>query len=345
MPKAESINRVITLKSKADETIEIFPEVQYGTIQVMCIPTDAKINLLGDAGELYTADGRETFTEVPVGNYVLTVSADNHKTHKENISLSADDTVVRQITLDEGSDVPDNMVFVEGGTFQMGSNDGHDNEKPVHSVTLSDFYIGIHEVTQGEYEEVMGKNPSYFKISGVNAPVEKVSWYDVVNYCNKLSDQDGLQRCYSRKFLIFFKCDFSANGYRLPTEAEWEFAARGGNKSKGYKYSGSNDIGSVAWYSSNSGSKTHSVGSKQANEIGIYDMNGSVYEWCWDRYKYNYSSSEQTNPKGPFMGDGRVVRGGSWSNDARDCHVTYRGYFEHSKSIVNLGFRLVRSSK
>ncbi|MDP8211053.1 MAG: SUMF1/EgtB/PvdO family nonheme iron enzyme, partial [Candidatus Stygibacter australis] len=343
MPKAETLNRVITLKPKTEETIEMYPEVQTGVIQVMCIPTDAKIELTGDAGEHYTSTGRKTFTDVPVGKYVLIVSADSCKTHKEKLLLNADETIAKQISLEKGSDVPEWMVFVEGGTFQMGSSSGDDDEKPVHSVTVSDFYIGKYEVTQGEYEAVMGKNPSNFKDSGKDAPVEQVSWYDAVEYCNKLSDQEGLDRCYSGSGENI-KCDFDANGYRLPTEAEWEYAALGGNKSKGYKYSGSNGLKQVAWYKDNSGSKTHSAGGKQANELGVYDMSGNVWEWCWD-WKGDYSSGLQNNPRGSSSGSSRVFRGGCWSSYASYCRTAYRYIISPGYSFSYLGFRVVRSSK
>ncbi len=343
MPKAEMLKRVITLKPKAAETIEMYPEVQTGTIQVMCIPTDAKIELKGDAGEHYTATGRETFTEVPVGSYELTVSADGYKTRNEDFRLIADDTAVKQITLEEGSDVSENMVFVEGGTFQMGSNEGDGDEKPVHSVTLSDFYIGKYEVTQEEYEKEMGKNPSNFKNSGKNAPVETVNWYDAVEFCNKLSDKEGLDRCYSGSG-DNIKCNFNTNGYRLPTEAEWEYAAKGGNKSKGYKYSGSNDLKDAGWYIDNSGSITHPVGGKNSNELGIYDMSGNVWEWCWD-WKGDYSGNAQTDPCGPSSGSYRVFRGGSWFFNASFCRSAFRISYFPGFSNSDIGFRFARSSK
>jgi formylglycine-generating enzyme required for sulfatase activity len=234
------------------------------------------------------------------------------------------------------------MAFVAGGTLQIGSNDDAPYKQLGHKVTVSDFYIGKYEVTQKLYESVMGKNPAEFKSSGEDAPVERVSWYDAVEFCNKLSDIESLERCYSgsgRKT----HCDFMANGYRLPTEAEWEYAGRGGNKSEGYKHSGSNDIGSVAWYSSNSDSKTQSVGSKQANELGIYDMSGNVWEWCNDWYG-DYSSSAQTNPRGLRSGSFRVLRGGSWHVDVTSCSTATR-YMFHPPALghFDIGFRLVRA--
>ncbi len=183
MPKAESLNRVITLKPKADETIEIFPEVQTGVIQVMVLPSEATFELKGDGGEYYSGTGRQTFTDFPVGSYQLEVKAEKFKTHNESFVVEVDELVQKPVQLEEGSDVPDWMIFVEGGSFKMGDTHwdgiGDGNEKPVHSVTVSDFYIGRYGgVTQVEYEAVMGKNPSYFQSAGVNAPVERVSWFD-----------------------------------------------------------------------------------------------------------------------------------------------------------------------
>ena len=205
------------------------------------------------------------------------------------------------------------MIKVEGGTFQMGATseqgkDAFKDEKPVHSVTLSDYYIGETEVTQELWEAVMGSNPSDF--SGYpQRPVEKVSWNDCQEFITKLNQLTG-------------------KNFRLPTEAEWEYAARGGNKSKGYKYSGSNTIDDVAWYKDNSGNGTHNVKTKLANELGIYDMSGNVWEWCQDWYdrKY-YQNSLQTNPTGPSSGSGRVIRGGSWHLNAKHCLVSNRSYY------------------
>lgn len=187
-----------------------------------------------------------------------------------------------------------NMVWVDGGTFRMGAtseqgSDAYSDEKPVHSVTMSSYYIGKTEVTQALWKAVMGSNPSEFK--GDNWPVESVSWNDCQAFIRKLNALTG-------------------QNFRLPTEAEWEFACRGGNNSRGYKYSGSNYIDNVAWYDGNSGDKTHPVATKSPNELGIYDMSGNVWEWCADWYG-DYSSGRQTNPKGPYGGSYRVSRGGS----------------------------------
>lgn len=196
------------------------------------------------------------------------------------------------------------MVPVEGGTFQMGRTTGWPDQKPVHSVTLSSYYIGQTEVTQALWKAVMGSNPSDSK--GDNLPVKSVDWHDCQTFIQKLNQLTG-------------------ETFRLPTEAEWEYAAKGGNKSQGYTYSGSNEIDDVAWYDSNSSSRTHPVATKSPNELGIYDMSGNVYEWCQDWYG-SYSSSAQTNPAGPTSGyrSYRVLRGGSWLYGASSCCTDYR---------------------
>jgi formylglycine-generating enzyme required for sulfatase activity len=219
------------------------------------------------------------------------------------------------------------MAFAAGGTFTMGcaaEQDSDCDERPAHSVTLSDYYIGKREVTQGLWKAVMGadNNPSYFTGSD-NLPVERVSWNDVKVFIDSLNSKTGKM-------------------YRLPTEAEWEYAARGGNKSGGYKYSGSNTLDSVAWYRNNSDNKTHEVGTKAPNELGIYDMSGNVWEWTGDWYG-DYGSDAQTNPIGPSTGSYRVFRGGGWSYVARNCRVSIRYYYYPGDRGYGLGFRLAVS--
>ncbi len=240
------------------------------------------------------------------------------------------------------------MVLVTGGTFTMGSTNSLDYASPTHSVTLSSFYIGKTEVTQGQWKAVMGSNPSYFPGVGDSGPVETVSWYSCISYCNKLSIKEGKTPVYSidgntspsswTSGTIVF--DTTAKGYRLPTEAEWEYAAKGGNQTHNYTYSGSNDSNVVAWHYSNSGNTTHTVGAKASNELGLYDMSGNVYEWCWDWYGA-YSSTAQTNPTGASSGSYRLLRGGSWYNFYNFCRVSYRnGDYPGSYGNV-IGFRVV----
>ena len=216
-----------------------------------------------------------------------------------------------------------NMVRVEGCTFRMGATseqdcDAYDIEEPVHSVTLSSYYIGKTEVTQALWKAVMGSNPSKFK--GENLPVENVSWDDCQVFVRKLNSLTG-------------------QNFRLPTEAEWEFACRGGNNSLGYKYSGSDNIDNVAWFDCNSGRKTHFVATKSPNELGIYDMSGNVWEWCSDWYD-KYSSGAQANPKGPESGSCRVFRGGGWGSYAGYCRSSNRGYNTPTHRHDRLGLRL-----
>ena len=221
------------------------------------------------------------------------------------------------------------MKLVEAGTFQMGSTTGYRDEAPVHSVTISkDYYLGETEVTQALWKAVTGYSPTLGGSSwsstyglGDNYPAYYISYEDVQSFITKLNSLTG-------------------ENFRMPTEAEWEFAARGGNKSKGYTYSGSNTIGNVAWYTDNSSSKTHAVKTKAANELGIYDMSGNVWEWCSDWYD-TYSSSAQTDPTGPTTDTGtRVFRGGSWIGNASYCRCAYRSSGAPSNRYNDLGIRL-----
>jgi formylglycine-generating enzyme required for sulfatase activity len=235
---------------------------------------------------------------------------------------------------------PANMVRVEGGTFRMGSTNGYDDEKPVHSVTVKSFYMGKYEVTQKEWVEIMGSNPSNWK--GDDLPVENVTWHEVIEYCNKRSLREGLIPAY-RGSGNSVTCDFTASGYRLPTEAEWEYAARGGANGAylTYEYSGSNSVDSVGWYNGNSGSRTHPAGMKLPNDLGLFDMSGNVWEWCWD-WDGDYPASARTDPAGPASGSHRVLRGGGWSSSAGNLRSAYR--FNYAPSFRNsyFGFRLVR---
>lgn len=229
-----------------------------------------------------------------------------------------------------------NMVYVEGGTFMMGAqSDDEDeenydpeacsNEGPVHEVRLSDYHIGETLVTQELWEAVMGDNPSCNE--GYDYPVESVSWDDCQVFLKKLNRMLRDQLPQGRKF-------------RLPTEAQWEFAARGGNESEGYLYSGSDDIDDVAWYEDNSDGEPHSVMEKEVNELGLYDMSGNVWEWCQDWYN-SYKSSCEDNPTGSSSGSSRVCRGGCWCYFARLCRVAFRYKFTPDIRDYNLGFRLV----
>jgi formylglycine-generating enzyme required for sulfatase activity len=221
------------------------------------------------------------------------------------------------------------FVLVKGGTFTMGCQDGRDvecyeNEKPPHTVTLSSFYMGQTEVTQAQWREVMGNNPSRFGNCDA-CPVEQVSWEDIQDFLTKLNNLSGGAK------------------FRLPTESEWEYAARGGQLGRGYAYAGSNKLKKVAWYDSNSGGITHAVKGKSANELGLYDMTGNVWEWCSDWYCH-YPSASKTDPRGPDSGLDRVFRGGGgWDDNPRECRVAYRDDHTPTNRDIDLGFRLARS--
>ena len=344
---------VLTLLSNSSQ-----PSQQSQTLNIRYTPTNATV--LVDNKMVKGTNGVAQ-TILPVGQHSYIVFCDGYESEEGMVKLKASAPSNLQITLTKeavaiqqsivsqptvaqqpvaqptvvNSDhisipvkdgISIDMVHVEAGTFTMGATpemeNPFDNEKPAHQVTLTnDYYIGKYEVTQALWQAVMGNNPSKFK--GDNLPVENVSWDDCQEFISQLNRITG-------------------KTFRLPTEAEWEYAARGGKKSRGYQYSGSNDISDVAWYDGNSGNKTHAVGSKQANELGIYDMSGNVWEWCQD-WHGSYSSSSQTNPTGVKSGSYRVIRGEGWFSGARICRSSFRyGRLPYASSR-DQGLRLVLS--
>ena len=344
---------VLTLLSNSSQ-----PSQQSQTLTIRYTPTNATV--LVDNKMVKGTNGVAQ-TTLPVGQHSYIVFCDGYESEEGMVKLKASAPSNLQITLTKeamatqqsivsqptvaeqpvaqptvaNSDnisipvkdgISIDMVRVEAGTFKMGATAEMKNpwvlEKPTHKVTLTnDYYIGKYEVTQALWQAVMGSNPSYFK--GDNLPVEQVSWNDCQEFLSKLNRITG-------------------KTFRLPTEAEWEYAARGGKKSRGCQYSGSNNLSDVAWYWDNSGSKTHAVGSKQSNELGIYDMSGNVWEWCQD-WHGRYSKSSQTNPTGATSGSGRVSRGGCWIGDAGLCRSSYRSDDAPDDRNSDFGFRLVLS--
>ena len=287
------------------------------------------------------------FNGILVGNHKVEIKKDGYGTESKTVNILEGQTATlagvlstnasssvasgtsssgNTITIPVKDGISIDMVRVEAGTFTMGATaemkDPYGEEKPTHQVTLTnDYYIGKYEVTQALWKAVMGNNPSCFK--GDNLPVETVTWDDCQEFISQLNRITG-------------------KTFRLPTEAEWEYAARGGKKGRGCQYSGSNNLSDVAWYKDNSDSKTHAVGSKQANELGIYDMSGNVWEWCQDWYG-RYSKSSQTNPTGATSGSYRVLRGGSCFITARICRSSYRRGNTPVNRDYSLGFRLALS--
>ena len=222
------------------------------------------------------------------------------------------------------------FVKIPGGTFLMGSTNGKPNEAPIHPVTISPFYMLKTEITQAEYRRLMNVNPSFFK--GDSLPVEEVSRLDAIAYCNERSRVEGMPQCYSLMY-----ADLSAGGYRLPTEAEYEYAARAGEVGDP-----SDIVDSISWYAGNSDKHTHPVGSKKPNAFGLYDMNGNVWEWCSD-WHGPYSDSAIKDPVGPVDGSDGISRGGSWDDGIANLRITYRRNVDPSDTYRDLGFRIVVS--
>ncbi len=235
------------------------------------------------------------------------------------------------------------MILLPGGWFIMGDDKGEVDERPAHKIYVAPFYMDKYPVTQEEYERVMGENPSRWK--GGRNPVEQVRWSDAVRYCNARSRLEGLQPCYN---LETWECDFDADGYRLPMEAEWEFACRAGTKTRYFFGDNPRKLKLYAWFKGNSGGRPRPVGRKLPNPWGLYDMYGNVWEWCNDFYKVDYyGESPLKNPKGPKTGNTKVLRGGSWNSKAEECRSSYRynenpGYTDVCFGYDIYGFRCVR---
>ena len=316
-------------------------EKAYASMTV-AVQTKGTLYLNGESmGEL-APGSTARLDDVETGQVSLEMRYANGETESKHIEVSKNAVMAVSFTYVERPKMPENMIYIEGGIYRMGDTvgGGETDEKPVHSVRVTSFYMDKCEVTQREWRDLVGSGPSNFE--GDELPVEQVSWYDAVQYCNRLSLKSGLEPCYTINGTNV-SCDFSKNGFRLPTEAEWEFAAKGGTRSVGYDYAGGNDLAAVAWYGGNSRSWTHPVGQKQANELGIFDMTGNVGEWCWDWYG-PYSASPQTDPHGPLSGDTRLLRGGSWSPNARYERLPFRNASAPDNRDRTNGFRVVANA-
>ncbi len=337
--KAEPLTRQVVLKRGEHVEVEMVPEVATGTIRVAVAPFKARLELHGDAGERFEATGAYTFAEIPVGCYELTAKAPGYIEQSETLTLNEDETINKSLKLEEitiESDVSNSvlnklgiaLVLVEGGSFQMGSDFGQYDEEPIHRISVDDFYMGKTEVTRKQYSafcDATGREvPSGNRMDLGGRPIVNVSWNDAVAFCRWLSGETGM---------IF----------RLPTEAEWEYAARGGQKSRDYDYSGGNNLDEVGWYVGNT-NNTRAVAQKKANELGLYDMTGNVMEWCHDGYDYDYyKKSPSKNPKGASDSDSRVLRGGYFLLMERVLHISNRYESKPTESFKHYGFRLAAS--
>ena len=315
-------------------------EQQTGGLQFMIDPVDAKVSLKRGSQTVETWTGLKILKNLAVGTYQITAEMNGFESKTQTITIQKDKNLPIELKLEKSkvqssggktitNSIGMELVLIPAGTFQMGSNES-DDEKPIHSVTISEsFYMGKYEVTQKQWVEIMGSNPSSSSYGlGDNYPVNQVSWNDIQTFVTKLNEKEG------------------ENKYRLPTEAEWEFCAQAGTAANGEgpRWHFGNDesqLVNYAWYSSNSGSRSHEVGTKLPNQYGLYDMHGNVWEWVQDWYG-TYSSSNQTDSTGPSSGSNRVGRGGSWDNSAGGTRSAFRNDYSPDSGLNNLGFRLVR---
>ena len=347
MAKASPVEERLVLRKGEKRTVELYPQVPTGTIQVAVVPFEAKVELRGDAGESFSSVGARSFSDVPVGSYTLKVSLSGYADKQETLVLKEGEKLTRSVTLEKavvavsppaaGSATGTwrdpktgiEFVLVRGGSFDMGDTfgDGQDDEKPVHRVTVGDFYLGKTEVTVGQYRAFcsatgrsMPDAPSWGWQD--NHPIVRVTWKDATAFCKWA-------------------------GLRLPIEAEWEYAAREGGKK--VKWSGTSiesQLGDYAWYNSNSGRTTHAVAGKKANSLGLYDMSGNVWEWCADWYASDYyQESPSRDPQGPSSGEYRVLRGGSWGNNPGRCRASSRGRNNPDGRANGNGFRVARPAQ
>jgi|GEM_PF-1636761 len=345
--KTKNETREVTeiLRRGDRKTVDLTLSSQVGTIAIEVDPINAGVKLTGDAGEVYSSTGTKIFSDIPIGTYEVKVSANGYSAKKLNVRLvdGASEQILIALSVDKAHSKTDpqpsqpkvsagsklgghfaDMVFVQipGGSFIMGSNEGDSDEKPVHRVAIQPFKMQTTEVTQAQWQALMGSNPSYFK--GDNLPVEQVSWNDCLQFIQKLNQRNPGQ------------------GYRFPTEAEWEYACRAGTTTDNYTGISKSDLEGMGWYYGNSGGKTHPVGEMVANAFGLHDMHGNVWEWCEDWYHDSYIGAPTDGcawlkPTGSY----RALRGGSWLNFDDFRHPANRSRDNPGNGSGYIGFRLV----
>ncbi len=334
-----------------DPSKPVVVSVEPATVSVQVGQTQqftATVTGTPDTGVAWSVDEADRGTIMPTGLYTAPATVPNPATATVRATSQADPTKSGTATVAIVAPVPLGFVRIELGMFQMGSptSEGGDSHETQHWVRITKpLLLGEAEVTQAEYQAVMGTNPSYHQ--GAQRPVEQVTWFDAVNYCNALTDREpGLTRAYTVSGSTV-TWNRAANGYRLPTESEWEYACRAGTTTRYWSGEAESDLARAAWYFANSGSQTHDVKGKQANAWGLYDVHGNVWEWCWDwyaTYPAGSQGSPTVDPAGPVSETYRVLRGGSW-----DLTGTYylrcagRGTFYPASSYYSLGFRVART--
>ncbi|MEA1972181.1 MAG: SUMF1/EgtB/PvdO family nonheme iron enzyme, partial [Candidatus Cloacimonadota bacterium] len=322
-----------SLKTKGPDTEH--KKIAYGSLKVICSAPNNTISLKNESENLVLSPNK--FTSLKVGKYSVRITARNYTPVTKVVTISKGKTTKINANMLPQKRISNIYQFVKGGYFNMYKEENHN--KYSREIFLNDFYISKFEVTQKKWELIMGYNNSFFE--GDNRPVENINWFEAVEFCNQKSISENLKSCYTISGSTV-ECNFNANGYRLPTEAEWEYAAKGGQKTNNYIFSGSNNLDEVAWYNQNSNNRSHSVGQKKTNELGLFDMSGNVWEWCWDRFG-KYENKAEYNPNGPSSGSLKTRRQGSWTHSGDYCKVGFREMSSPNIKSASIGFRCVRS--
>lgn len=347
----------ITITKNKTTNLKVVVKRRKGVFLFNSIPYNTRVRLLQKGETKFEFNGTGIIEELPIGEYNLIVQSPGYKSIREEITIVEGKNYVLDLKLEQGVDeilrtetttMPTYLKKIDGGYFSMGATpdqgSGTRMELPVRTVAVNMFYIGTTEVTQALWNEIMGENPSHFKSAGAenSLPVENISWLEAVKFCNKLSEKEGLTPAYKIENELV-SCNFEANGFRLPTEAEWEYAAKGDDTTAQFKFSGSRKVEEVAWIKSNSDKKTHPVAQKSPNKNGLYDMTGNVAELCNDFYD-KYNPADLLNPKGPQAGKKISIRGGSWNSIDGKARISARESNGTGARKSTTGLRLVRSS-